>query len=160
MHVTPPHPFGLQYAPHLAASDGDAVFSGGGGEGIQRPVVGFLVLIPSFRLAASAAEQPPGRIGSYPSETIQERRSVCVRAWACVRHPGDQQARLSPRRSEAVDTFAHGLSEDGIPAGQRFLRGAKSAPAEHDHPGARYPVCGSMTAVGQLTRTFCSSSVS
>lgn len=54
--------------------------SGGGGEGIQRPVVGFLVLIRSgLQLATGTADQPPGRICSYPSEMIQER-SASVRA--------------------------------------------------------------------------------
>ena len=30
------------------------------------------------------------------------------------------------------------------------LRGAKSVPTASDHPSAHYPVCGSVTAVGQL----------
>src|SRR3954467_10561787 len=64
MHVTPPHPFSLQYASHLAASDDDPVCSGSGGKGIQRPV-GFLLLISGFQLATSTADQPPWWIGSY-----------------------------------------------------------------------------------------------
>src|SRR4051794_16526097 len=64
VHVTPPHPFSLQYAPYLAASNADTALSGSSGKRIQRPV-GFVLLIPGLQLATSAADQPPGRIGSY-----------------------------------------------------------------------------------------------
>jgi hypothetical protein len=70
MHIAPPHPLGLQYAPHLlAASESDTVLSGGEGKGIKRPVVGFLLLIQSgLQLAARAADQSPGWIGSYQGD--------------------------------------------------------------------------------------------
>src|SRR5436305_614854 len=138
MHVTPPHPFGLQYAPHLAAPDDDPVLSGGGGESIQRPV-GFLLLIPGFQLAASGTDQPPGRIGSYQGDD-PGAFGFCEPGLA----PGTRAITepVYPLGVEAVDAFAYRLRMTSQMGSD--LRGAQSAPAEHDHPGAQYPISGSV----------------
>src|SRR4051812_33954232 len=69
VHIRPPNPFSLKYAPYLAASDADTVLSGGESKGIQRPV-GFFLLIPGLQLAASTADQPPWRIARYQRDDL------------------------------------------------------------------------------------------
>src|SRR4051794_27207567 len=106
MHIAPPHPFGLQYAPHLAASDSDTVLSGGEGKGIKRPV-GFLLLIQSgLQLAARATDQSPGWIGSYQRD---DPRALGLSEPRLA--PGTRAITKAvyPLSVEAVDTFAHRL---------------------------------------------------
>jgi hypothetical protein len=146
MHVTPPHSFSLQYAPDLTAPDDDTVLSGRGGKRIQCPV-GFLLLIASFQLAASAANQPSRWIGGYQRDnpgTFGFREPGLTSGTRAITKA------VYPLSVKAVNTPAHRLRMTSQLSSD-FSR-AKSAPAKYDHAGALYPVCRSVTAVGQLTQ--------
>src|SRR3712207_6829318 len=144
MGMSPPHPFGPQYAPYLAASDGDASFPSGGGKGIQCPM-SLLLFVRGLQLTASTSHQPPRRIGGHQSDDPGAFSFGNARLAPSARQIAKA---VDPLSVEAMEALTHSL---GV-ATQFFSDrlGAKSILAESDHPSAHYPIAGSVTAAGQL----------
>jgi hypothetical protein len=105
----------------------------------------FPLLIYGLQLTTSTADQPPRRIGA---DQRDDHRALGFRdAWLAA----GARAVSKPIESllvEAMDALAHRLRV--APQLRSDLRGAKPIPTAGDHPSAHYPVCGSVTAVGQL----------
>src|SRR5688500_6384054 len=100
----------------------------------------FSLLIGGLQLTTSTADQPPWRIGANQRD---DQRALGLRdAWLAA----GARAIAKPIESlliEAMDAFAHRLRV--APHLRSDLRGAKSIPAEGDHPSAHYPIAGSVT---------------
>jgi hypothetical protein len=107
----------------------------------------FLLFVYGLQLATSTSHQPPRRIGGHQSD--DPGAFGFANAWLAP-SAGQIAEAVDPLSIEAMEALAHSLRvatqffSDGL--------GAKSIPAESDHPSAHYPVCGSVTAVGQLTQ--------
>jgi hypothetical protein len=134
VRISPLHPFDEQDAAHLASPDSDPTLSGSGREGIQRPM-SFLLLIGGLQLPTSTSDQPPWRIGAnqrYDQGALGfGDASLASCSWAIAKP-------IESLLVEAMDAFAHRLRV--APELRSDLRGAKSIPAEGDHPSAHYPI--------------------
>ena len=103
--MSPSNAFGFEDAPHLAASDNDPSSPSGLRERVQRPM-GCLTLISGSELAASATDQPPGRITRHQSDDPGAFGLGKTRLAPSARQIAEA---VDPFSIEAMETFAHSL---------------------------------------------------